>query len=86
MAQRQGLVGREQPSPALIQELAGLLIPCADVVEVDHPNGLRQRGQPPSVPSGPQPLSRHHIRFSYSASDPKGGGENEGIGETQPSW
>src|SRR3954463_14184346 len=54
VVQRQYLVGREQPSPALIQELAGLLIPYVDVVEVDYPSGLRYRGQPPAAPSGSQ--------------------------------
>ncbi|WP_245624430.1 hypothetical protein [Belnapia moabensis] len=46
MTQRQGLVGREQASPTLIQELAGLLVPRADVVDVDHPSGLRHQSQP----------------------------------------
>lgn len=61
MANRQGFVRRKQPPATLIEELAGLLVPRADVVNVDHPVGLLQRSRGSAAPPGSAPANCHHV-------------------------
>ncbi len=62
---------REQPPATPVQELAGLLIPRADVVDLNHSSSLPQRGRELSASFGSDPASSHPIRFSYFTSNPE---------------
>jgi hypothetical protein len=59
IADRQGLVRREQPASSLVQERDGPPIPLPDVIHIDHSGRLRQPASAASADLRPCPAVGH---------------------------
>jgi hypothetical protein len=70
VADRRGLVGREQPASWLVQERDRPPMPLPDVIHIDHPGRLRQPASAASADLHPCPAVGYQTRFSYSPADP----------------